>query len=264
MGEHRSRSAYGDAQVVEELGVDVVHGAPPVGVDRVGQVGQNSSESAQGGLGGVESDRGRAREATKVDPRLPSGQSQEVPVALVESDGAQQVLGLAGGAGIAEVGDDLDRGREERRIAGRERGAVVDDHRGHDLLCVVASQRRRFFGVDGKRRQQSANIKERSQPAAKGAGWEVAGRRRHPGDLCLCWRRVSVPHHHGHGRTGFTDLQPDPRGMQAATEGIQQGPAHRSEGADLDARPSQRGGDMVRRHPVGDVGHHAWPPRAHP
>ena len=94
LGQHRAGAAHRDAQLVEELHVDVVDGARPVGLDRVGQVGEHAPVAR----------RGRARR-----PRGgPSG----------ELDRPSQ-------RSVRDAGHHRERGRRPRRPCPRDRSRVV-------------------------------------------------------------------------------------------------------------------------------------------
>jgi hypothetical protein len=67
LGDDRACPSNGDAEVVEELGVDPIDGSLPVGGDGVGEIGEHGAESVDRRHLRVERNGRRSREPGEVD-----------------------------------------------------------------------------------------------------------------------------------------------------------------------------------------------------
>lgn len=102
LGQHRAGAAHGHTQVVEELRVQVVHGALPIGLDGISQVGENPTKGLRCRLLPPQRHGGRCSEAGHVDAGVFCHQLERRDGAAEETEQAQylhrprRVLGVPG------------------------------------------------------------------------------------------------------------------------------------------------------------------------
>ena len=250
MPEHRAAAPDGDAELVQELRVDIVDRALQVGLDGPVEVGQDQTEALEG-IGVRIERRGRVTvEAGRVDTGCGHRRRHDVVVDLGHPRGAHDLDELRGLLLVSGEFVDLDEPPFQRALFGGHR--LVDGRRGDDLAVAVAAHGSARPGRDAQLREQGADLDDLAEAGPERAGGQVGGDPGRPGD-----RQVRV-----HGTVAaqheyaVPDLEAQPGAVHQPVERVQHRPSRHRRRADVEPCRSQRGNERLGIGHVASAGDH--------
>ena len=176
VAEHDTSPPHGDAQVVEELGIDVGDRPVPIGEHRVAEVAEHGPKPVDGRVVPGERDADRHSVAIQRDACAGCGELRQTALRGHETEPVEQIAQLGSGFGVAgQLGrfdDDAVEGDP-----GDRRG-IVDGYDRRDLAVAVAFRSRSALRRHLDEAEQGPHVEQPGEAMAQRPSRNIVGEAR--------------------------------------------------------------------------------------
>ena len=224
LGEHRTASAHGNAQLVQELGVDLVDRALPVGVYGRGELRQDGAKTIDRRDARVERHRRRPVEAGEIDVGGNHCERHRVTWPVHEPDSFELAVHTPRVPFEPQLRFDFEHPTPAiRRMAMVDIEIIDKAESDHRFAPPIGPRQRGAHRAHADNGAQRSHVDDRSDARAKRPGRKIVAEARHGPHDDFGGHDVRSGQPQG-SPLSLHEFEAQPSAMKAAVEGVEDGP----------------------------------------